>query len=345
MGMNRTLVLLEGLGLIFILHYQQAESVLRLDDLENVVTLTADNFDKELAKNHLVVLFYGSGCDECDKLALTWKELAENIHKNQSPNRKHRIRVDTANPGISISMANCSNERRLCTNKYKCSIYEYRKCIDGPDTNCNMDGEYLPRKWMPTIADAKNLCEQKPDCQGITRDKTGYEPRRGPNVGVHPEAHEVWLLRSETKGMCCFKSYENDVSCTCPNDCNATTCENSTPERFAFEGGYPMVMFFKSDQNTSDLHLGPKDLNSLIEFVNDQVGRGPPIVKSQSVLLMEAGCKKQEWEMKNGIPFQYHWNRHFLPDTFHAVANTFSTGDICGNVLCNVDLIISPAAG
>ena len=44
-------------------------------------------------------------------------------------------------------------------------------------------------------------------------------------------------------------------------------------------------------------------------------------------------------------PFQYHWNRHFLPDTFHAVANTFSTGDIYGNVLCNVDLIISPAAG
>ena len=146
--MNRIPVLLEGLGLIFLLHYQLAESVPSLDDLEDVVTLTADNFDKELAKNHLVVLFYGSGCAECNELALTWKELAENIHKNHIPNRKHRNRVATTTPGISISMANCSNERRLCT--IKCCIYEYRKCIDGPDINCNMDGEYNPRQHKTT---------------------------------------------------------------------------------------------------------------------------------------------------------------------------------------------------
>ena len=100
-------------------------------------------------------------------------------------------------------------------------------------------------------------------------------------------------------------------------------------------------MYFKAGGNASEIYDGPRDLISLMEFVNEKTCRGPPTVKvyskmslryectlkilnsftiskkymhchmilqTESELLMEAGCKKKEWEIKDGIPYQYHWN-------------------------------------
>ena len=114
--MNRHLFLLEVLGLISLLQSQHAESVASIDDSEDVDTLTADNFNQEVANNNLFVLFYGSGCPECDELALTWKKLAKHFDKNNKPNKSdinHRNETTT----ISFAKANCSIERALCTEK------------------------------------------------------------------------------------------------------------------------------------------------------------------------------------------------------------------------------------
>ena len=59
--MNKDLIHLIVLVVMLLIQYHQATSVAILDDLDNVATLTADNFDTELANNHLVVLFYDSG--------------------------------------------------------------------------------------------------------------------------------------------------------------------------------------------------------------------------------------------------------------------------------------------
>ena len=40
------ILLLGALGLIFVIQYQEAKAVATLADLENVVTLTAENFDE-----------------------------------------------------------------------------------------------------------------------------------------------------------------------------------------------------------------------------------------------------------------------------------------------------------
>ena len=40
---------------------QQAYSAITLNDLTNVAVLTTDNFDRELEKNDLFVLFYALG--------------------------------------------------------------------------------------------------------------------------------------------------------------------------------------------------------------------------------------------------------------------------------------------
>ena len=60
--MNKDLLhLIVLVVMLLIIQYHQATSVAILDDLDNVATITADNFDTELATNHLVVLFYDSG--------------------------------------------------------------------------------------------------------------------------------------------------------------------------------------------------------------------------------------------------------------------------------------------
>ena len=52
---------------------------------------------------------------------------------------------------------------------------------------------YIPREWKATLDEAKAYCNQHPDCQGITRDSEGFEPRRGPIVNYDVAAHELWL--------------------------------------------------------------------------------------------------------------------------------------------------------
>ena len=59
--MNKDLLHMIVLVVLLLIQYHQATSVAILDDLDNVATLTADNFDTELATKHLVVLFYDSG--------------------------------------------------------------------------------------------------------------------------------------------------------------------------------------------------------------------------------------------------------------------------------------------
>ena len=314
--MNRHLFLLEVLGLISLLQSQHAESVASIDDSEDVDTLTADNFNQEVANNNLFVLFYGSGCPECDELALTWKKLAKHFDKNNKPNKSdinHRNETTT----ISFAKANCSIERALCTEK--CSWNEYRKCTDGPETHCNMDKAYNPRKWMKTLIDAKKVCEKHPDCGGITRDNGGYEPRKGPKIGkFEGVAHELWLCKvSQSKnGSKCSHSDHMGISCRCPSDCRV--CENCASSRFILESGYPTLMFFEAGQIDGVGYEGPRDFDTLRRLINLKTGQGPPTVKNQSVLLIEAGCKIQEWEYgewdtkldgskKDRMPIRFHW--------------------------------------
>ena len=69
----------------------------------------------------------------------------------------------------------------------------YFNCADGSATDCNLEGVYDPRQWKNTLEEAKSYCAQHSDCQGITRDNNGYEPRRGPSVYYNLAAHELWL--------------------------------------------------------------------------------------------------------------------------------------------------------
>ena len=46
---------------ILLIECQQAYSVITFNDLTNVAVLTTDNFDRELEKNDLFVLFYALG--------------------------------------------------------------------------------------------------------------------------------------------------------------------------------------------------------------------------------------------------------------------------------------------
>ena len=45
------------------------------------------------------------------------------------------------------------------------------------------------------------------------------------------------------------------------------------------EKGYPSLWLIEAGGNKSEAYDGPKDLASLMEFVNDHTGRGPPNVK------------------------------------------------------------------
>lgn len=322
--MDRHLLLLEVFGLLFLLHCQQAESVASLDDSKDLVTLTADNFNKEVARNDMFVFFYGSGCSECDELESTWEELARNFDKNNKKNKKDTNHLNKTTT-ILFAKANCSSERALCTEK--CSWNEYRKCEGGPDTHCNLAGVYSHRQWMKTLLDAKTVCEKHPDCQGITRDGGGYEPRAGPGIASHVAARELWLCKVSKcqsypceNGGTCFQSDENGLPCTCPNRCQiGDTCANCTSPRFTLEGRYPKLMYFEAGQGAGAVYDGPRDLDNLVRLVNLKTGQGAPIMKSQSVLLMEAGCKIEEWEYgewdteldgskKDRMPIRFHWN-------------------------------------
>ena len=44
-------------------------------------------------------------------------------------------------------------------------------------------------------------------------------------------------------------------------------------------------MFFESGGNVTATHEGPKDLGSLMEFVNEKTGRGPPAIKVSRYLI------------------------------------------------------------
>ena len=77
----------------------------------------------------------------------------------------------------------------------RCSSYEYRRCTGGSASRCNLSGEYSPRQGKRTLREAKEFCESHSDCFGITKDNGGYEPRRGPNIGRHVAAHELWLCK------------------------------------------------------------------------------------------------------------------------------------------------------
>ena len=46
--------------------------------------------------------------------------------------------------------------------------------------------------------------------------------------------------------------------------------------RFQIERGYPSLWFINTGGKQSEAHYGPRDLGSLMEFVNDHMGRGPP---------------------------------------------------------------------
>ena len=82
----------------------------------------------------------------------------------------------------------------------RCKSYEYRNCDcknseNSQNSKCNLGGVYSPRQWKETLNEAKEYCEQHSDCKGITNDNNGYEPGKGPGVGMHFAAHELWLCR------------------------------------------------------------------------------------------------------------------------------------------------------
>ena len=45
------------------------------------------------------------------------------------------------------------------------------------------------------------------------------------------------------------------------------------PARFKLENGYPTLKLIMAGGNESMMYLGPTDLQSLVEFVNDETGR------------------------------------------------------------------------
>ena len=49
--------------------------------------------------------------------------------------------------------------------------------------------------------------------------------------------------------------------------------------RFVLEKGYPSLWLFDSGGKNHVPYDGPKDLESLVEFVNTHTGKGPPNVK------------------------------------------------------------------
>ena len=49
--------------------------------------------------------------------------------------------------------------------------------------------------------------------------------------------------------------------------------------RVDFKEEYPVVMLIKRGENASQIYNGPKDLESLIEFVNVETGQVPPAEK------------------------------------------------------------------
>ena len=44
---------------------------------------------------------------------------------------------------------------------------------------------------------------------------------------------------------------------------------------FELEEEYPVIMLIKKGQNDSHTYNGPKEIDSLIEFVRSETGRGP----------------------------------------------------------------------
>ena len=49
--------------------------------------------------------------------------------------------------------------------------------------------------------------------------------------------------------------------------------------KLQIDDGYPTLMFFMAGGNTSVVHRGPQDLDTLMAFVYDQIGRKPIEVK------------------------------------------------------------------
>ena len=49
--------------------------------------------------------------------------------------------------------------------------------------------------------------------------------------------------------------------------------------RFELEKGYPSLWYFDAGGREGRAYDGPRDLNSLMEFVNYNEGHGPPVVK------------------------------------------------------------------
>ena len=49
--------------------------------------------------------------------------------------------------------------------------------------------------------------------------------------------------------------------------------------RFELDEGYPTLMFFKNDDgNSRVVHRGPQDVDTLMAFIYEQMGRGPTTV-------------------------------------------------------------------
>ena len=106
-------------------------------------------------------------------------------------------------------------------------------------------------------------------------------------------------------GGSCFLTDYNGYSCTCPKQCYGQNCENCAYNsiRYKLDLEEPVLMFFQKGSKSGRPYLGPRNLPDLKAFVVDQSTDGVALIKNESDLLLEAGCKEKEWINKK----RYQW--------------------------------------
>ena len=126
---------------------------------------------------------------------------------------------------------------------------------------------------------------------------------------------EHWEIDFNCAGQClsnpcqnggsCFITDYNGYSCTCPKRCYGQNCEKCeySSIRYKLDLEEPVLMFFQKGSKSGRPYLGPRNLPDLKTFVSDQTSDGEALIKNESELLLEAGCKEKEWINKK----RYQW--------------------------------------
>ena len=70
----------------------------------------------------------------------------------------------------------------------------------------------------------------------------------------------------------------------------------------------PKLIFFKEGLNSSFIHQGRRDLDTLSSFVRAQMGKGKRKYEDTNDLMIDAGCKYKKWDDSNGYTYdKFTW--------------------------------------